>query len=202
MLPRPADGTDPIALRLKRSFDRHFDAPLEAWGSFAARCQRVTFSKHQVIKPRGEAESHGYFILRGSGGVFLWKRSHDVCLDLIYEDEFFGDHLSLITGQATPLETVALEPSEMLRISRADIELLKQSPMGRLLFLIAAEQSFVVKQQQQVDLLLKTAEQRYRELVRRQPRIVQRTAQKHIASYLGITTQSLSRIRRRMVTRR
>jgi CRP-like cAMP-binding protein len=197
-----ADSAQAIALRLKRSFDRYFDAPLEAWASFAGLCERVTFAKHQVIKARGAAETHGYFILSGSGGVFLWKRSHDVCLDLIYEDEFFGDHLSLITGLPTPLETLALEPSEMLRITRADVDRLKQTPMGRLIFLIAAEQSFVEKQQQQVDLLSRTAEQRYQELVRRQPRILQRTAQKHIASYLGITTQSLSRIRRRLVTRR
>jgi hypothetical protein len=71
--------------------------------------------------------------------------------------------------------------------------------MGRLLFLVAAEHSLVEKQQQQVDLLLKTPEQRYRELVRQRPRIPQRIAQKHIASYLGIATQSLSRIRRRLV---
>jgi len=69
--------------------------------------------------------------------------------------------------------------------------------MGMLLFLIGAENSFVEKQKQQIDLLTKTAEQRYVELLRKNPKIVQRIAQKHIASYLGITTQSLSRIRKK-----
>jgi len=57
---------------------------------------------------------------------------------------------------------------------------------------------FVEKQQQQIDLLTKTAEQRYQELMNKNPEIIQRIAQKHIASYLGITTQSLSRIRNNM----
>ena len=70
--------------------------------------------------------------------------------------------------------------------------------MGSLIFLISSESSFVEKQQQQIDLLLKTAEQRYLELLEKQPNIIRRTAQKHIASYLGITTESLSRIRKKI----
>ena len=60
---------------------------------------------------------------------------------------------------------------------------------------MGAENSFVEKQQQQIDLLTKTAEKRYTELLQKNPEIIQRIAQKHIASYLGITAQSLSRIR-------
>jgi CRP-like cAMP-binding protein len=60
---------------------------------------------------------------------------------------------------------------------------------------MASEHGFVLKQQQQIDLLLKTAEERYQDIVLYKPEWVQRFSQKHIASYLGITTQSLSRIR-------
>jgi CRP-like cAMP-binding protein len=60
---------------------------------------------------------------------------------------------------------------------------------------VSAETSFVEKQQQQIELLTKTAEERYKILLKRFPEIHQRIAQKHIASYLGITPQSLSRIR-------
>ena len=185
-----------IAKRLKSSFDKYFDAPLEAWGQFASLCELVRFRKNEIIKPFGEAERFGYFILRGSGGVFLWKENNYVCLDLMFEDVFFADYMSLITRSPSPLETMALENAEMLRISRANIDLLKGTPMGQFIFLISAEWSYVEKQQQQIDLLLKTAEQRYLDLLEKRPDLVRRTPQKHLASYLGITTQSLSRIRR------
>jgi len=191
-----------IEERLKASFDRYFDAPLDAWRVFASKCQAVTVHKDEVLKRAGVPEQFGYFILQGSGGVFLWQGRHDVCLDLMYEDTFFADYMSLITNQPSPLETRALEDSEMLRISRANIDELKATPMGAVIFLISAESSFVEKQQQQIDLLVKTAEQRYAELVARQPALIQRTAQMHIASFLGITTQSLSRIRRKRAKRR
>lgn len=187
-----------IAERLKSSFDRYFEAPLEAWRQFAALCELVRFQKNEIIKPFGQVERQGYFILEGSGGVFLWKENNYVCLDLMFEDTFFADYMSLITREPSPLETKALENSKMLSISRQNIDILKKTPVGQVIFLISAEWSFVEKQQQQIDLLLKTAERRYLDLLEKQPDLIRRAPQKHVASYLGITTQSLSRIRRKI----
>lgn len=187
-----------IAQLLKQSFDRYFEAPIEAWVEFASRCEPVTFKKNEIIKTADTKEKNGYFILEGSGGVFLWKEKSYVCLDLMYEGEFFADYMSLISELSSPIETIALENSKMLKISKSNIDHLKQSDIGQKIFLISAESSYVEKQQQQIDLLLKTAEQRYTELLTKQPKLIQRTPQKHIASYLGITTQSLSRIRKKI----
>ncbi|WP_247237293.1 Crp/Fnr family transcriptional regulator [Telluribacter sp. SYSU D00476] len=185
-----------LAERLKSSFDKYFEAPLAAWEEFASYGEIVRFRKNEVIKAGGSTEKYGYFILKGSGGVFIWKENNYVCLDLMYEEDFFADSMSLYTGLSSPIETMALENSEMLRLSKGNINKLKATPMGQLLFLIAAENSFVEKQNQQIDLLMKNATERYLQLLNRQPRLIQRTPQKHIASYLGITTQSLSRIRK------
>lgn len=185
-----------IAQLLKQSFDRYFAAPIEAWEGFASLCKHITFKKNEIIKPADTKEKNGYFILEGSGGVFVWKEKSYVCLDLMYEGEFFADYMSLITNKETPIETLALENSSMLQISRANVDLLKESEIGQKIFLISAESSYVEKQEQQIDLLLKTAEERYKDLLAKQPQLIQRTPQKHIASYLGITTQSLSRIRK------
>jgi CRP-like cAMP-binding protein len=68
--------------------------------------------------------------------------------------------------------------------------------MGMVIMRISAETSFIEKQQQQIELLTKSAEERYHILSIKYPNIFQRVAQKHIASYLGITPQSLSRIRK------
>ncbi|MCA9733169.1 Crp/Fnr family transcriptional regulator [candidate division KSB1 bacterium] len=187
-----------IEYELKRAFDKYFDAPIAVWKTFAEACDIVKFRKNEIIKRAGEIERNGYFLLEGACGVFLWKENNYVCIDLVLEKDFFGDNMSLITGQPSPLETIALEKTRALRLSRGKYDQLKKTPIGSIIFLIAAENSFVEKQKQQIDLLLKTAEQRYAELLNNQPQIVQRIAQKHIASYLGITAQSLSRIRRNL----
>lgn len=183
--------------KVKKSFDRYFEAPIEVWKSFVDLCEEVTFKKNEIIKPAGQIEKNAYFILEGACGVFLWKENNYVCLDIVFENDFFADHMSLVTCEQSPIETIALENTAALRMSKANIDKLKESHFGTLLFLIGAENSFVEKQKQQIDLLTKTAEIRYQDLLRKNPELVQRIAQKHIASYLGITTQSLSRIRNR-----
>jgi CRP-like cAMP-binding protein len=87
----------------------------------------------------------------------------------------------------------------MLRLTKTDYLQLGQTEIGSILMRAAAESSYVAKQQQQIDLLTKTAEQRYMELLQMHPDIVHRVAQKHLASYLGITPQSFSRIRRNIM---
>jgi len=185
--------------KLKKSFDKYFEAPLGVWKNFINLCDQVEFKKNETIKETNQTEKYAYFILSGACGVFLWKENNFVCLDIILENDFFADHLSLINGKPSPLETVALEKTSALRISKSNIDKLKQSYFGITLFLIGAENSFVEKQQQQIDLMTKTAEQRYYEMMLRNPQIIQRIAQKHIASYLGIRTQSLSRIRKKYI---
>ncbi|MGL5888238.1 MAG: Crp/Fnr family transcriptional regulator, partial [Bacteroidia bacterium] len=61
---------------------------------------------------------------------------------------------------------------------------------------IAAESLYIHKQNQQIELLTLTAEERYKQLLQKQPEIIKRTPSKHIASYLGVTPESLSRIRK------
>lgn len=187
-----------LAQKLKNTFDSIYNAPIQVWETFAQYCELVTFKKNEIIKHEGTIERNGYFILSGSGGVFVWKDTSYVCLDLMFENDFFGDTMSLNTGEPSPIETLAIENSEMVKISKENIARLKQTEFGKLLFLYAAEDDYVKKQQQQIDLLLKTAEERYKDLLIKQPKLILRTPQKYIASYLGITTQSLSRIRRNL----
>jgi CRP-like cAMP-binding protein len=184
-------------LILKKAFDKYFEAPVEIWKSFTEHCKEIKFKKNEVIKHSGQKEKNAYFILSGACGVFLWKENNFVCLDIVLENNFFADHMSLITGHSSPLETVALENTSALQISADSMAKLRQTQIGNTLFFIGAENSFVEKQQQQIDLLTKTAEERYGELLQTNPGLIDRIAQKHIASYLGITTQSLSRIRKK-----
>ncbi len=180
---------------LKRAFDPYFPAPIEAWLDFAACCTEIEIKKDEILKKANAPERFMYFIVSGSAGIFVQKENNNVCLDLGFENHFFADYMSILTGAPSPLQTVVLEKSTLLRLTREDYIKLGQTEMGMILMRAAAESSYMGKQQQQIDLLTKTAEERYLELIRVQPNIINRVAQKHLASYLGITPQSFSRIR-------
>ncbi|MBC6365841.1 Crp/Fnr family transcriptional regulator [Algoriphagus sp. AK58] len=181
---------------LKSSFDPFFKVPLANWEDFAQRCKPITVPRDTVIKEHDTLESYFYFIVKGAVGLFLWKENNPVCLDFAFEGQFCSDYMSLLTGEPTPLHMMALEDCLLLRMSKENYFELTKTPTGQILRLVAAEVSFVDKQRQQIELLTKTASQRYHLLLQQFPNIQNRIAQHHIASYLGITPQSLSRIKR------
>jgi len=181
---------------IKKSFDKYFDAPIDTWINFVKLCDIVTFKKEEIIKKSYAIERYFYFILQGSAGIFLWNKSNFVCVDFAFENSFFGDYMSLLTGESTPLQTMTIEKSEMLRITKVEFDKLSLHPIGEIIKRIASETSFIDKQQQQIDLLTRTAQQRYQTMMSKFPEIIKRIPQKYIASYLGITPQSLSRIRK------
>lgn len=187
-----------IAAALKKSFDRYYEAPLEVWEHFAALCEYATFKKNEPIKAAGKVDRYGYFLMEGTAGALVWKENTQICTDIYLEGDFFADDLSLFTGKPSPIEILAFEEAAALRIGKTNIEALQKTPIGRLLFSIGDQQGYLQKQQQQIDMMTQTAEARYVALLEKNPVLVQRIPQKYIASYLGITPQSLSRIRRKI----
>lgn len=185
-----------LAQILKKSFDQHYEAPIEAWERFASLCEEVSFKKNEVIKQANETAKYGYFLIEGSVGLFVWQEDKCACTDLFLEFNFFGDDISLFTGKPSPIEIVSLEETKIARISKDNIELLKKTPIGSMLYLAGEQNSNSDKQHQQIESMTLNAEERYHRLMQTNPEILQRISQKHIASYLGITPQSLSRIRK------
>ncbi len=171
---------------------------LESLNQFNINFKKKTFEKNEEIKPPLTTEHNLYIITRGSAGIFLWTNENPVCVDLCFEGDFFGDYMSFLTRQPSPLYTVCFEKTEMLYITHTDyVNLLENSEEGKKLARMAAENLFIHKQAQQIDILTKTAEERYKSLLEKQPHIIQRVPLKHIASYLGINPVSLSRIRKK-----
>lgn len=187
-----------LAQTLKNAFDQYYPAPIEVWQRLASLCEVVSFKKNEVIKQSHTTAKYGYFLLEGSVGLFVWKENNAICTDLFLENNFFADDLSLFSGKPSPIEIVSLEDSKMLQLTKTNIEILKSTPIGTILFLAGEQKTNIEKQTQQIQSMTLTAEERYANLLKENPELLQRVSQKHIASYLGITPQSLSRIRKKL----
>lgn len=118
-------------------------------------------------------------------------------LQLVLENHWVSDLYSFITQKPGQVHIEALEDSEALVLSYNDLQALYvKLPVIESYFRQLYERAYVALQQRLNDTLSIPAEERYRELVANQPGIAQRVALIHIASYLGITPESLSRIRK------
>ena len=96
-----------IEQRIKQVFDPYFNVPLEAWKSFTDLGEIITTEKDRVVKQANTTEKYLSFILKGSGGILLWKNNNFVCIDLCYDEDFFSTLLNNITANGLALGAVA-----------------------------------------------------------------------------------------------
>lgn len=184
-----------IANFLKQVFDPFTDLNIQVWENFEKLGEVKTFKKETVLKAQNTREKYLNIIIEGSGGNLIWKKNNFVCIDIAFENDFLNDYMSFTLQKPTPIEVRLFEDTTIFRISHFNFQqTFAAGNYGEKVTRLAAESSYIAKQQQQIDLLTKTAKERYLELLKNKKGI-ERTPLKYLASYLGITPQSLSRIR-------
>lgn len=184
---------------LKQAFDPFYEIPLAAWEPLAEMSEIITVKKETVVKEAGKTERHVNLVLEGSMCILLWNNADFVCTDMLFENEFACEYLSFLTRKPTPYEVRTMEDSRVLRFSHQAMEkFTTTSRYGDKLWSHATQALYVDKLQQQLELLALTAADRYSRAMELQGNLVQRIPQKYMASYLGVTQQSLSRMRRNL----
>lgn len=184
-----------IAEQLKKFFDPFVCLNIQVWENFEKLGEVRSFSKETILKASNTTERYLSLILKGSGGNLIWNKNNFVCIDIAFENEFLLDYMSFTSQKATPIEVRLFEDATIFRVSHQNFQqTLAAGNYGEKITRLVAESSFIEKQQQQIDLLTKTAKERYVEQLRTRKGI-ERMPLKYLASYLGITPQSLSRIR-------
>lgn len=186
-----------LAKMLKQAFDHYWEVPLKEWEPLARSGQIKTVEPETIIKRADKVEKSLNLIISGSICVLVWNENNFLCTDLLFDHEFALDYLSFITRKSTPYEVRTMEKTELFTVSYADFEKFTlKSSYGDKIWRYATQALYIDKHYQQLQLLTMTATQRYKLLLEHQSNLVQRIPQKYIASYLGVTQQSLSRMRR------
>lgn len=123
-------------------------------------------------------------------------------VQIAVEDHFTSDFYSYITQSPATLYVEAMEDSIILQMTYNDIEgLCKEIHVLSEYFRITTERAFAFSRKRALSNLSMTAEERFLELQQRYPDFVNRFPQKVIASYLGITPEFMSKIRKRLISK-
>jgi CRP/FNR family transcriptional regulator, anaerobic regulatory protein len=166
---------------------------------FLAFTEIRKLKKKELILREGEICRAAWFINYGSLRYFYLVNGEEHTGQFFFENSWFTDFNSFLSSQPSKLYVEALEKTEIILISRASIEKLHtQIPKFERFSRLMAENAFKGLRNKTEMLANQSPEERYLNLVKERPKLIQRVAQRYIASYLGIKPQSLSRIRRRI----
>lgn len=184
---------------LLENISRHINLSDEEFEKFSRLFELQMFKRKEVVLKEGAYCLFEGFVVKGCFKVYYLNESgSEQTLYFAVKGWWITDIDSLINDVPSILNIEALEDSEVLMISKKDKEKLYQDmPQIEKLFRIMNQQSSVALQRRILSLTGKTADKRYLEFLEKYPGLEQRLTQQQVASYLGITHEFLSKIRKK-----
>ena len=163
---------------------------------FRQASKLLTADKSTLLVTEGQYADKTYFIVKGCARAYYLKDGKDISDWFAFENDFINSINSFFENTPSPHFIELLEPTTFLEISREDIFRLsdKHHDFERLLRIIATKTMLALRNRI-FSIQFETAKQKYENLLNIRPDITQRVPLTHIASYLGITLETLSRIR-------
>ena len=171
---------------------------------FGNAFREVKIKKRQFIVQPNFVVKNRNFVLNGAFRAYVVDDSgQDSTIAFAIEDWWITDYNGYILQKPATMFVVAIEDSTILEISYEKEEALKRANHKfETFFRIRAERTAAFMQQRIISNLTQTAEERYESFLIKYPQIVQRIPQYALASYLGMTTEFLSRIRNKKVSKK
>ncbi len=182
--------------RLRKYIESKIDIKSEHMAHILDSFEPKVFKKEQPIINAGQYVTKYYFIAKGGVRIIIDTPEKEVTAWLIFENSFFSDLDALRSGQPSMAKIVAIDETEIFSIEAHKMhefydEYTEWQKLGRLIM----EDAFLNVVDSLISFQVMDAETRYLQLLKKSD-VINRIPLKQLASYLGITPNSLSRIRK------
>lgn len=161
--------------------------------------KEIKVKSRTVLLREGEVARKIFIVKEGCLRMWLNHDGKEITFQFFFENEAVASMESLRFSRPSMLNIETLEPSTLLILSKKNFEiLLNDVPELKDFMMETAFRRFSHYSKLYLSFLKNNPVERYKELLKNEPRIIQRIPQHYIASYLGITPVSLSRIRNKI----
>jgi CRP-like cAMP-binding protein len=169
------------------------------WAALEAKLTVQQLKKGDYLLRAGEVCRYVSFVNRGLLRMFYLVDGKEINVGFASENDYLSQYDSFLLRTPSAGQIDVLEDCELLHLSYNDMQAIYLShPVFERFGRRIAEQLFILVSMQTNRLLTLTPEERYAELVEQHPELLQRVPQYMIASYIGITPEHLSRIRKKL----
>ena len=160
--------------------------------------------KKQYLLQEGDVSKYLAFVEKGILRSYtIDEKGGEHIAEFAFEGWWIGDQFSFLTGEPSTYNIDALEDCELLLLTKqAEEQMLEKIPKMERFFRLLLQNHLIATQGRLVSSLSNSAEEKYKQLVNACPTIPQRVPQHMLASFLGITPETLSRLRKQISLRK
>ena len=170
----------------------------EEFKNVASKFELITLDKGERLIKVGDTVYHQYYVYDGCLRSYLLDNvGKEHTLQFAVKDWWISDYIAYFSSSSAIMSIECIQKSTVLKVSRKSMEqLYLQIPKIATYNRAKLEKAYVYLQMRVLKKLSTTAKERYISFINTYPNIEQIVKNYHIASYLGIATESLSRIRK------
>lgn len=174
----------------------------EDWNLLSERFTVKHIAKGEILHRPGEICNHVSFVNSGLLRSYMMVEGKEFISHFAMENCYISVYDSFLTRQRGDIFIDALEDTEVVQLSYENLQWLYRSvPSAQMFGRLIAEQIYILTTKRSNSLFLNSPEERYFELLRENPSVLQRVPQYMVASFIGVTPEALSRIRKRVNAR-
>ena len=169
-----------------------------AWQAMEKILHTKTLKRKENYLREGETCKNMGFIVKGYVRLYYLVDGKEITKDFSFENSFCGSYASFSMNEPSRFNVVAMEDLELLTFERNSLfEICDRHPAIQKFLRLSLQDLFIRKEMRESAFLLDPAEKRYNDLLAGHPQIIQRVPLKYLASYLGMSAETISRIRKK-----
>ncbi len=171
------------------------------WELFSSKLTKRVFDKKSSLLDINTIENHISFIEEGIVRFLIPKEDieKEITFGFCFTNEFVSAYDSFLTRLPSTYQIETLTPTILWSISYDNLqEVYEKTKIGNIIGRLSTERLFLIKSKREQSLLNESAKERYLNLFTERPHLIQKIPLKYVASYIGVTPQALSRIRKQI----
>lgn len=156
----------------------------------------ITIERNEFLKVKGSVDRNLYYVESGSLRIFVLDNYEEQIIRFGYKENLIASLDSFLTGKPSELYIQAIKKSVIKVIPKEQIDNFLKTEYNQNLWTKILENLVIQQMEREIDILTNSPKERYERVLRRSPQLFQEIPHRHIANYLRMSAETLSRLKK------
>ncbi len=158
--------------------------------------QTITLDRNEFLKVKGSIDTNVYYVESGSLRIFVLDDYEEQTIRFGYKENLIASLDSFLTGKPSDLYIQAIKKTVIKVITKPQIDNFLETGHNQNLWRKILENLVIQQMEREIDILTSSPKERYERVLRRSPQLFQEIPNRHIANYLRMSPETLSRLKK------
>lgn len=156
----------------------------------------ITLDRNEFLKVKGSIDTNIYYVESGSLRIFVLDDYEEQTIRFGYKENLIVALDSFLTGKPSNLFIQAIKKTIIKVVTKQQIQKFLETENNRNLWMRILEDLVLQQMEREIDILTNSPKERYKRVLKRSPQLFQEIPNKHIANYLRMSAETLSRLKK------